>query len=79
MFKLIVTLCLVSNPYICKPPYEVLPSEGDIIGLTSCLQGGIINSIQTDPTKWFAKIKCAQLTPTEFDTWMAFKKAKEKR
>lgn len=70
MFKVIVTLCLISNPAHCRIPIEVVPTSNQPVGLMACLKGGIIGTLNQDLSEWFVKVKCVAQTPSEFDTWL---------
>jgi hypothetical protein len=59
MIKLIVKLCLTLNPYLCLAPIVVMPTDGEITSITSCMMGGAI-FITMNGAEYTGKVYCSQ-------------------
>lgn len=69
MIRAFVTLCLISNPSVCKAPIEVTPYDHVITSPAECAKGGFIfftqpRIVQQTPEEasaspdWFPKVTC---------------------
>lgn len=67
MIHCFITLCLVANPSVCKPPVEITPIDHAVTSPMECGRGGFIYFAQgrieqktpdlaTPAPEWFPKV-----------------------
>jgi hypothetical protein len=80
MYHMILTVCLVLNPTMCKPPVELVQADTGIMAATptACMMGSVAFAVFRDGAEWYAKVRCVQ-APGEFDAWLEDQKALARR
>lgn len=72
MITLMVTYCLVLNPYLCRT-LELVPADHEITSIAECIKGGAMGDVARftlDHTQWQVKgWRCTENHPL-MQTWL---------